>query len=321
MDRRADVYSLAQRSTSCSPGKPPFGGAESSTYCSRCERGTCLSSHAIVGCAKKTWRRLSSSVSPRKWDSGTIPRTRSGGRLAALHRWGTDSWQMSMLFRIRKQYRKHRAPVHIGNVRAGRDRHAGKCRYSRESPGLNVRQQLAQRLGGSEMKDMEWLLRTARGMPVHDLEREKRSFVRGWPLCKQSSLASDRRVARLYTMACLARHMGLREYPKPSKNPTSARKWDSTDVALTTRSAFIVWPTTNRRCTKRDLPRGGEWADKAAQRAGAEVLQPALLSLQKSRGYCRTQLLFGSADCLLPTRFANVEQFAAVAGSAGVARL
>ncbi len=36
--------------------------------------------------------------------------------------------------------------------------------------------ELAQRLG-QEMKDMEWLLRTARGMPLHDLTREKKSYV------------------------------------------------------------------------------------------------------------------------------------------------
>lgn len=141
---------------------------------------------------------------------------------------------------------------------------------------------LAQRLG-QEITKMEWLLRSARQLPLHDLGREKRIIRKRMELL-QTEVATYGQVGRGLAHYALGRgHMALHEYPQALDELRQA-------VALGVQSAevdyalgFVLGKHFEKEMYEARLSGGGDWAKKQLKAIEPNYLQPALVSLQRSR--------------------------------------
>ena len=173
--------------------------------------------------------------------------------------------------------------------------------------------QLAQRLG-QEISKMEWLLRSARQLPLHDLEREK-AIIRKRMQQLQTELSGYGSSGRGLAHYALGRgHLALHEYPQALSELRQAQAEgnDSADVHYAL--GLLLGKHYEQAMYEARLAGGGEWADKQLKELEPKFLQPALLSLQKSRGllsdtpgYLEALIAYYQRD------FAKAEQLAAAA--------
>ena len=141
---------------------------------------------------------------------------------------------------------------------------------------------LSERLG-REIKDMEWLLRTARAMPLHDLEREKK-IVRQRMAVLQKELADVGAVARPLAHYALGRgHMALHEYPEARNELESAIALGYTQAEAHYALGVVLGKHFEQAMYEARLSGSGEWATRKRKAMEPKYLLPAIAALERSR--------------------------------------
>lgn len=162
--------------------------------------------------------------------------------------------------------------------------------------------ELAQRLG-QEISQMEWLLRSARQLPLHDLEREK-GIIRRRMQRLQEELSSYGGLGKGLGHYALGRgHLALHEYPQALKALLAAQ--DSGNVSADVHYALglVLGKHYEQAMYEARLSGGGDWAEKRLLELRPRYLLPAIESLQKSRalasdtpGYLEAMIAFYRRD-------------------------
>lgn len=142
--------------------------------------------------------------------------------------------------------------------------------------------ELAQRLG-QEMKDMEWLLRTARGMPLHDLTREK-DIVRKRMQRLQSELSGFGSAGGPLAHYALGRgYMGLHEYAEALRELEQAIGQGFQHPDAYYALGVVLGKHYEQAMHEARLAGGGDWAAKRLKEIEPKYLRPALAALQRAR--------------------------------------
>ena len=141
---------------------------------------------------------------------------------------------------------------------------------------------LAEQLG-QEISRMEWLLRSARQLPLHDLDREKQ-IVRRRMLLLQKELASYGQLSRGLAHYALGRgHMALHEYPQALAELEQATQRGVQSAEINYARGFVLGKHFEQAMYEARLAGGGDWATKQLKDIESKYLVPAIVSLQRSR--------------------------------------
>jgi len=141
---------------------------------------------------------------------------------------------------------------------------------------------LAERLG-QEIKDMEWLLRSARQLPLHDLDREK-VIIRDRMVKLQEEIASYGQLGQGLAYYALGRgHMALHEYPQALAQLQQATRAGLQTAELHYALGFVLGKHFEQAIYEARLSGGGDWAKKQLKESEPKYLVPAIASLTKSR--------------------------------------
>lgn len=143
--------------------------------------------------------------------------------------------------------------------------------------------ELAQRLG-QEIKDMEWMLRSARQLPLHDLAREER-IMRARMRDLSTELSGYGELGRSLGYYALGRgHMALHEYGEALEQLYSAKAAGNTRPEVQYALGFVLGKHYEQAMAEARLAGGGEWAKKQLKDIEPKYLTPAITALSSSRG-------------------------------------
>lgn len=140
----------------------------------------------------------------------------------------------------------------------------------------------AQQLG-QEITRMEWLLRSARQMPLHNLDREKaivRSRIDGLKL--ELSAHGDRNRGLLH-YALGRGHLALSEYPEALQQLQQAIALGVQSPEVHYALGLVLGKHFERAMNEARLAGGGDWARKKLKEFEPKYLQPALAALERGR--------------------------------------
>lgn len=142
--------------------------------------------------------------------------------------------------------------------------------------------ELAERLG-QEIKDMEWLLRSARQLSLHDLGREKR-IIRQRMAELQAELFGSGELGRGLAHYAIGRgHMALHEYPQALTHLQKATEYGYQSADMHYALGFVLGKHFEQAIYEARLSGGGDWAKKQLKEIAPKYLFPAIASLQRSR--------------------------------------
>lgn len=200
--------------------------------------------------------------------------------------------RLSLIARVQRRVRKHKTLVGVSvlfgvvvlSLLVGSLRQHFAAR--REQARLVERARLGQKLGerlGQEITKLEWVLRSARQLPLHDLEREK-MIVRERMAQLQLDLAENGELSRGLAHYALGRgHMALHEYPQALKELRLARQLGQETPEVHYALGFVLGKHFEQAMYEARLSGGGDWAKKQLKEIEPKYLLPAIESLQKSR--------------------------------------
>lgn len=156
------------------------------------------------------------------------------------------------------------------------------------SIALRIRWQAAQQERlmqhlGPEVAKMEWLLRSARQLPLHDLAREK-DIVRARMKRLQAELLRYGERSRGLAFYALGRgHMALHEYAQALAQLRQAEALGVQTPELHYALGFALGKHFEQAMQEARLSGGGDWASKQLKELEPTYLSPALASLERSR--------------------------------------
>lgn len=143
--------------------------------------------------------------------------------------------------------------------------------------------ELAQRLG-QEIRDMEWMLRSARQMPLHDLGREKK-IVRERMARLQKELSGYGELGRGLGYYALGRgHMALHEYSAALEQLTQAMAAGNQRSEVQYALGYVLGKHYEQAMANARLSGGADWARKQQKDLELRYLSPAIQALRNSRG-------------------------------------
>ena len=141
---------------------------------------------------------------------------------------------------------------------------------------------LAQHLG-QEITKMEWALRSARQLPLHDLEREKR-IIRQQMTELHVSLSGYGSLSRGLAHYALGRgHIALHEYPQALTELEQAIHLGVQGADVDYALGFVLGKHFERAMYDARLSGGGDWARKQLKALEPQYLSPAIAALTRSR--------------------------------------
>ncbi len=196
--------------------------------------------------------------------------------------------RLSLWYRIRYRAARNKALVAVGTALLG-------CLLVLIGYGIRTRitaiqkerqaqkqAELAQRLG-QEITNMDWLLRSARQIPLHDLGREK-TIMRKRMTQLQAELAEYGEVSRGLGHYALGRgHMALHEYPQALQQLQSAIALGNERAEVHYALGFVLGKHYERAMGDARLAGGGDWAKKQLKELEPKYLTPAIASLSRAR--------------------------------------
>lgn len=141
---------------------------------------------------------------------------------------------------------------------------------------------LAQHLG-QEITKMEWLLRSARQLPLHDLEREK-AIIRRRMQQLQAEITGYGALGRGLAHYALGRgHLALHEYPQALTQLQLAVAQGNQSAEVHYALGVTLGKHFERAIHEARLSGGGDWAQKQLKELEPRYLAPAIDSLSRSR--------------------------------------
>lgn len=141
---------------------------------------------------------------------------------------------------------------------------------------------LAQHLG-QEIAKMEWLLRSARQVPLHNLGREK-AIIRRRMYRLQTELAGSGGTGRgLFHYALGRGHLALREYPQALAQLQLAVQQGNQSAEVHYAIGLTLGKHFEQALHEARLSGGGDWAQRQLRELEPRYLAPAIASLQRSR--------------------------------------
>ncbi len=281
LDARTDVYGLGATLYSSLAGQPPFVGNSTDVLIATLlddppklrtfDSAIPMALQTIVEkCMEKDSRRRYASAQALAEDLG---RFLEGARIAAR--------PPGLLRRVGRFAQRHKllmastATALIASLVLG-------------AVALRIRWQaaeqarLAERLG-REIKDMEWLLRSARQLPLHDLGHEK-EIIRRRMQKLQVELSTYGELSRGLAHYALGRgHMTLHEYPQALSHLQQALKLGVNSAELHYALGIVLGKHFEQAMYEARLAGGGEWAKKQTKEFEPRFLTPAIESLMRSR--------------------------------------
>lgn len=136
---------------------------------------------------------------------------------------------------------------------------------------------------GQEITNMEWVLRSARQMPIHDLETEKQ-IVRQQMTELQAALSSYGALSRGLAHYALGRgHMALHEYPQALAELEQATRLGVQGADVDYSLGFVLGKHFEQAIHEARLSGGGDWASKQLKAIEPKYLSPAIAALIRSR--------------------------------------
>jgi hypothetical protein len=195
----------------------------------------------------------------------------------------------SLQYRLRRIARKHRALVAVSaaslvvililatfGVRAWL-----KARWTQQQSEERAR--LAEQLG-QEVKEIEWFLRLSYALPLHDTRREQQ-------LVRERMARIGARLPRLstshrglvhYALGC--GHLALHELDKAHEELRRAQKLGLDTPELHYSLGRVLGELYHRSMEEARRSGGGEWLAARQRELEQQYLEPALESLERSRG-------------------------------------
>lgn len=141
---------------------------------------------------------------------------------------------------------------------------------------------LAQHLG-QEITKMEWVLRSARQLPLHDLEREKR-IVRQRMAELHLELSSYGPLSQGLAHYALGRgHMALHEYAPALTELGQALSLGAQGADIDYAFGFVLGKHFEQAMAEARLSGTGDWAGKQLKELEPKYLSPAIAALLRSR--------------------------------------
>ncbi|MBL9005484.1 MAG: serine/threonine protein kinase [Myxococcales bacterium] len=142
--------------------------------------------------------------------------------------------------------------------------------------------ELAQRLG-QEIKDMEWMLRSARQLPLHNLDREKK-IMRQRIEQLQLDLTGYGELARGLAHYALGRaHTALHEYPAALEQLRLSIAVGNERPEVLYSLGYVLGKHYEQAMADARLAGGGDFAKKQLKQIEPTYLLPAIDALQRSR--------------------------------------
>jgi serine/threonine-protein kinase len=142
--------------------------------------------------------------------------------------------------------------------------------------------ELAQRLG-QEVTVMEWLLRTSRVMPLHDLEREKGIVRQRMANLKTDMHQYGELAAGLAHYALGRGHLAMHEYPEALAELQLAVQSGQDGPEVHYALGLTMGKHFEKAMYEARLSGGGEFAQKQLSQIAPKYLSPALRSLERAR--------------------------------------
>ncbi|MCY1022834.1 serine/threonine-protein kinase [Pyxidicoccus sp. MSG2] len=289
IDRRTDVYSLGATFYELLTGVTPFSAATAADVVTKVLQEEPPSPRAhvpdlpgdletlVLKCLNKEPEQRYASARALAEDLG---RYLDGEPILAR--------RPGLLYRWRRRARKHRALVGVSALSLASilvlsvlgARSWLEARHTRAQ--LATRARLAEQVG-QQVKEIEWFLRTAYALPLHDTQREQQ-LVRE----RMARIASQARELDEYGQAlihyALGRgHLAMQEFEQAHAELTQAHQLglDSPELHYALGQALGA----RYRQGLEDMRRGGDkaWVAKRQQALEQEYLVPALQSLERSR--------------------------------------
>lgn len=141
---------------------------------------------------------------------------------------------------------------------------------------------LAERLG-QEIKDIEWLLRSARQLPIHDLRNEQQ-LVRKRMSALKAELSSHGESGRALAHYAIGRgHLALQEFPEALSELNQAAAAGNHRPEMYYALGMTLGKHYERAMYDARMSGGGPWAQKQLQNIAPKYLTPAIAALEKSR--------------------------------------
>ena len=293
LDRRTDVYSLGATLFDLLAGKPPFVASsmadtlikvivEIAPPLRREKPGIPEALEIIVGkCLNKELEQRYQTADALAEDLDRfLHNQRIVGKRLSLYR----------LVRWKAQQNKPLAVLAVSLLLSvlmlvgyGVQARIQRARQARLAQELAAKQaELAQRLG-QEIKDNEWLLRSARQMPVHNIDREK-SIIRKRMDQIQKSLADYGALSAGLALYALGRgHMAMHEYTQALSELEQALAAGNSNPEVHYALGFVLGKHFEQAIYEARLAGGGDWAKKRLKDIEPRYLKPAIESLQRGR--------------------------------------
>jgi len=141
---------------------------------------------------------------------------------------------------------------------------------------------LAQHLG-QEIKDMEWMLRSARQMPLHDLNNEKGIIRKRMALLHAELTSYGARGRGLAHYALGRGHLALHEYPEALEQLRQAQEEGNQSAEVHYALGLVLGKHFEQAMYEARLAGGGDWVKKQLTQLEPKYLSPAISSLIRSR--------------------------------------
>ena len=198
-----------------------------------------------------------------------------------------EARRSSVLLRLYRRARKHKGLVAVSCVIfvaiLGLGVYGLRARLAAIQLERQAKQQaqLAQRLG-QQIKDMEWLMRSARQLPLHDLNREK-VIVRARMKKLESELLSQGELARGLSHYALGRgYLALREYRAAHEHIVQAIAQGQTGAEVYYALGLTLSKLFHSALAEEVELIAGSY-EEGLKLFGPKYLEPALAALRRSR--------------------------------------
>ena len=289
IDRRSDVYSLGATLYEVTVGTPPFTAD-----------GVVELLLKVLNEEARPLRTYLRSVPPdletivmkclnkepsQRYDSAKALAEDLGRHLAGEPIVGK---RVPLRQQLLRRLRKHRGLVSVGalslvvvlslGANLLRQRAVASRERTRAAEQSRLERELAQ-----QIKDMEWLLRSARQLSLHDLGREKK-IVRKHMAQLQAELGNYGSFGGALAHYAIGRgHMALHEYPQALVELQQAIAQGDQSAEVHYALGFVLGKHFEQAMYEARLSGGGDWANKQLKEIEPKYLTPAITSLQRSR--------------------------------------